>query len=241
MEEERLKIKQSRYDYPEEDDLVKKESDEKEEPENSTSATGYPTLLAVPPMEEGTKCAIDVRPFADEEDMTPSPAPEAEEGARCGIDLRPFDDSEKFEEESMAAVEVKVCDVGVSRVVDPNPQGTAEGARVACEDKAEEILMQCEYEERAPTTQDIECILEYWVGHQNRHRGKAMPKDRVAVESDAFGLVKSLSCVDPIIARNTRNYPCIAMTINQWMMSQCTDKRRGKHSPGVRSRSIKGG
>ena len=64
-----------------------------------------------------------------------APAPEAEEGARCAMNLRPFDDSEKFEEEPMATIEVKVCDVGVSRVMDPNPQGTAEGARVACEEK----------------------------------------------------------------------------------------------------------
>ena len=141
------------------------------------------------------------------------------------MDLRPFDESEDIEEEPTGAARAKVCNVGVSRVTDPSSKATAEGARSSCEERAEDVLIQCEYEERAPTTQDMEFILENWIGHPNRHRGKAMPKDKTSMESDAFGLVKSLSCIDPIIARNTRNYPCMVMAINLWMKSQCSEKK----------------
>ena len=62
VEEERLKIKQSHYDYPEEEgDPKQEELDENEEPEESTGATGHPTLLETPPIKEDAKCGLDLR------------------------------------------------------------------------------------------------------------------------------------------------------------------------------------
>ena len=64
VEEERLNIKRSHYDYPEEEgDPKHEELDEKTGPEESTDATGHPTLLEMPPIKEDAKCGMDLRPF----------------------------------------------------------------------------------------------------------------------------------------------------------------------------------
>jgi len=225
VEEERLNIKRSHYDYPDEEgDPEQKEVDEKEGPEESTDATGRPTVLEEPPVLEDAKCGMDLRPFCDDEDSVVPSTPDVLKGKRCVIDMNPFDDRVDFDEELQEGAEVNVCNVKTPKLTVADNQASAETYRTICEDRAEEVLMRCEDEERIPATQDIEYILELWVGHQNKHRGKAMPKDKAAVESDAFGLVKSLSCIDPIIARNTRSYPCIVMAINLWMKSQCIEK-----------------
>ena len=44
------------------------------------------------------------------------------------------------------------------------------------------------------------------------------------MESDAFGLVKSLSCTEPVVAKKTERYACVTMVINKWMAQQCTEK-----------------
>ena len=44
-----------------------------------------------------------------------------------------------------------------------------------------------------------------------------MPPDKVAVESDSFGLVKPLHIKEAIVSSITKRYPAVTKAINEWM------------------------
>ena len=139
VEEEKLNIKRSHYFYPEEE----AESTRSDVTVDAGGAVERPVLPKASPVREDVRCAMDLRPFHDEE---------VREDIRCALDLRPFHDEEEKEDNHPEDEGTKVCRVGVSRVTDPNPNMTAEQARVICETRAEDVLMKCEQEGRAPTT-----------------------------------------------------------------------------------------
>ena len=100
VEEERLKNKEARYDYPEEEEAESLRS------ENSTDvvvARETPTLLQAHPGREGAKCAMDIRPFCEEEDAKELQPLESRKDAKCAMDLRPFKEEDNIEEERMEA------------------------------------------------------------------------------------------------------------------------------------------
>ena len=90
VEEERLKNKEARYDYPEEEESPKTD--------NSTDvdvAREHPTLLQAHPGREGAKCAMDLRPFHAEEDTGELQPSKSHKDAKCAMELRPFIDEDE--------------------------------------------------------------------------------------------------------------------------------------------------
>ena len=100
--------------------------------------------VAVGLAREDAHCALDLRPFDDT-----GKHEGGREDVRCALDRRPSDDTEKLEEGQDDEKEAMVCGVGVSRSKDQSPSATVEQARVSCEARAEDVLMNCDQEYRS--------------------------------------------------------------------------------------------